>query len=151
MAHLTANPFAKHFEFPRPGPLLTPPDTESEYQVPLTHPVQMPVPVAPPTQSIPLPVDIEPPHSHRSVPSIATEVPASRKYSTLSYFNSGPREARDRVVQRTASVRWLVIVVPPLSVVTEQGRLGHTLAIGSPERLSQGILMPLYPTVRTSC
>ena len=145
MSRLTANPFSKHFEFPRPGPLLTPPDTESDYHAQLTQPPQMPIPFAPATQSVPLPGDIEPPHSHRSVPSAATEVPANRKFSTLSYFSSGT--ARDRVAQRPASVRWLVIVVPPLSVITEQGRFGHTLTIGTPERLSQGILMPLYPTV----
>ncbi|KAF7789376.1 hypothetical protein EIP86_000320 [Pleurotus ostreatoroseus] len=142
MSHLTANPFSKHFEFPRPGPLLTPPDTESEYANPALHPPPAPTP-APLALGIdlgdPLPVS-----SHRSVPSAATEVPL-RKGPNLPYIHSGPREARERVVQR--GVRWLVVVIPPTSVVTDRAHFGHTLSVGSTEKLPQGMLMPLFPTM----
>lgn len=135
MAHLLNNPFQASFEFPRPGPLLTPPDTESEYQGQL------------PARSRPAPmglgIELDPPPSHRS--ASLTEVPISRK---LQYIHSGPREARERVVQR--SVRWLVVVTPPMSFADEHGHFGHTLSVGSPQRLSQGVLMPLFPTVRVA-
>ena len=126
--------FQKPFEFPRPGPLLTPPDTDSEYQG-----QSQALPTI--SSAIGLGIELEPPVSHRS-PSV-TEVPISRK---LQYIQSGPREARERTVQR--GVRWLVVVTPPLTFAQERGHFGHTLAIGSPERLSQGLLMPLFQTVR---
>lgn len=136
MSHLTANPFQKHYEFPRPAPLLTPPDTEPEYSThlpPLGHP------------SAGLGIDIDPSPSYRSSPTPDPQA-SIRKVSSLPYIHSGPREARERVVQR--GLRWLVVVVPPKSFSQEHGHLGHTLAVGSPERLSQGILMPLHSTVR---
>ncbi len=138
MSHLTANPFQKHFEFPRPGPL-TPPDTESEY--PNQSAAQAHAP------SMGLGIDFEPaPMPHRST-TPATEVPL-RKLSSVTYLHSGPREARERVVQR--GIRWLVVVVPPGSFGQEHGHFGNTLSVGSPDRLSQGLLMPLFPTVRIS-
>lgn len=147
MSHLTANPFAKHFEFPRPGPLLTPPDTESEYA---NHALQPPP--APTPAPLALGIDLGDPlpvlSSHRSVPSAATETPPLRKGPSLQYIHSGPREARERVVQR--GVRWLVVVVPPASVVTDRAHFGHTLSVGTPEKLPEGLLMPLFPTVRVA-
>ncbi|KIP04878.1 hypothetical protein PHLGIDRAFT_129209 [Phlebiopsis gigantea 11061_1 CR5-6] len=137
MSHLTANPFQKHYEFPRPAPLLTPPDTEPEYSThlpPLGHP------------SAGLGIDLDPSPSYRSSPTPDPQGSA-RKVSSLPYIHSGPREARERVVQR--GLRWLVVVVPPKSFSQEHGHLGHTLAVGSPERLSQGILMPLHSTMST--
>ncbi|KAI0340933.1 hypothetical protein BDW22DRAFT_1359781 [Trametopsis cervina] len=130
MAHLLNNPFQKPFEFPRPGPLLTPPETEPEYQAQGSHL----------STSITNGLGIELEPSYRAVS--ATEVPISRK---LQYIHSGPREARERTVQR--SVRWLVVVTPPLSFAQEHGHFGHTLSVGSPSRLSQGVLMPLYQTM----
>ena len=146
MSHLTANPFQKHYEFPlhRPSPLLTPPDTEPDYA---HHLASAGIPSAAiPSGSIPsggYPTELDPSPSYRSSPAPEHSL---RKVSSIPYINSGPREARDRVVQR--SVRWLVVVVPPRSFAQEHGHLGHTLAVGSPDRLSQGILMPLYSTVR---
>ena len=133
MSHLLSNPFQKPFEFPRAGPLLTPPDTDSEYQG-QSHKRPSPAPAA-------LPIDLDPSLSHRS--ASLTEVPISRK---LQYFHTGPREARERVVQR--SVRWLVVVTPPLSFTHEHGHFGHNLSRGLPQRLPQGVLLPLFPTVR---
>lgn len=149
MSHLTANPFQKPFEFPRLGPPLTPPDTEDEGH---TRPSQSHVPIHPVSGPVPppltLPIDVDSISTHRSAVSAVsavTEVPP-RKGSSVTYIQSGPREARERVVQR--GVRWLVVVIPPLSVITDQARFGHTLSVGSPEKLPQGILMPLFPTVR---
>jgi hypothetical protein len=152
MSHLTANPFQKHYEFPshRPNPLLTPPDTETEYVPQLTSTsagIQAPaVPLSsilPGGQSIGLGVDLDSSPSYRSSPAPEHTL---RKVSSIGYINSGPREARERVMQR--GVRWLVVVVPPASLAQEHGQLGHTLAVGSADRLSQGILMPLCSTVR---
>ena len=135
MSHLTANPFQKHYEFPRPAPLLTPPDTEPEY------PTQLPSAGHP---SSGLGIDLEPSPSYRSSPAPDVQ-PSARKVSSLPYIHSNPREARERIVHR--GMRWLVVVIPPASFSQEHGHLGHTLAVGSPDRLSQGILMPLYTTV----
>ena len=130
MAHLLHNPFQKPFEFPRAGPLLTPPETEPEYH---TQHQQM--------SSNGLGIELEPAPSHRT--ASVTEVPISRR---LQYIHSGPREARERVVHR--GVRWLVVVTPPPSLLQENGLLGHTLSGGPQSRLAQGLLMPLLQTVR---
>ena len=44
-------------------------------------------------------------------------------------------------------MKWLVLVTPPASFTHEHGHLGNTLSSGPSHRLSQGILMPLYPSV----
>lgn len=149
MSHLTANPFQKHYEFPRPGPLLTPPDTEREPEYAPQPPSALPSALtsALPSggyQSSGLGIEFEPSPTHRMSP-VPDGLGSIRKVSSLPYINSGPREARERVVQR--GMRWLVVVVPPRSFADEHGNLGHTLAVGSSDRLSQGILMPLYSTV----
>lgn len=136
MSHLTANPFQRPYEFPRVSPLLTPPDTESEYQNQIPHS----------TVSGALGIDLEPSSSYRT-PS-ATEVPTpARNRPSLQYIHSGPKEMRERVTQRGSAARWLLVVVPPTSMAQEHGHLGHTLTVGSPNKLTQGILMPLHSTV----
>ena len=149
MSHLTANPFQKHYEFPlhRPHPLLTPPDTEPEYtaQLPSASTTMPSATVPSASNTAALGIELDPSPSYRTSPAPEHSL---RKVSSIGYIHSGPREARERVVQR--SVRWLVVVVPPASFAHEHGHLGHTLTVGSPERLSQGILMPLYSTVRLS-
>lgn len=154
MSHLTANPFQKHYEFPRPGPLLTPPDTEPEYlsQLPSTLQSSLPsgLPSGLPSSSYTLPtglgIELDPSPTQRGRSSPVPDPLSIRKVSSLQYINTGPREARERTERR--GMRWLVVVVPPVSFAREHGHLGHTLSVGSPDRLSQGILMPLYSTVR---
>lgn len=68
-----------------------------------------------------------------------------RRVSTLAYHNSPFRELRERTPTRQS--RWLIVVIPPAWLVQEHGPSGHTLASGPPQRLSQGVLMPLLPTV----
>ena len=70
-----------------------------------------------------------------------------RRVSTLTYHNSplhGPREKPN-----SRQSRWLIIVIPPPSLVQDHGPLGNTLTSGPSHRLSQGVVMPLQSTVRT--
>lgn len=62
--------------------------------------------------------------------------------SVLGYNQSGREHSRHRVS------RWLVLVLPPALLTQSQGVFGATLSSSS--RLSQGLLMPLYPTVNGS-
>jgi hypothetical protein len=64
---------------------------------------------------------------------------------SLCYQNSGFRDSPSRPVHR--NYRYLVVVVPPPRLIQEHGQFGHTLSSGPPHRLSQGIIMPLFPTV----
>ena len=65
--------------------------------------------------------------------------------SSLSYQNSGSRDLRDRSHSRNP--RNLVVVIPPPDLPLNQGQLGNVLSMGPRHRLSQGILMPLFPSV----
>ena len=69
----------------------------------------------------------------------------SRRTSTLSYENSGARHLCDPSYSR--SPRNLIVVIPPPDLPLDQGHLGNVLSMGPRNRLSQGILMPLFPSV----
>lgn len=148
MSHLTAPmpPQAGHhlpqkpylFDLPRPAHPLTPPDTDYET-------LQQALPAQNTTG-----LETEPllPQMHPSMldsPYASPYATLHRKRPSVSYVNSSIREARERVVQR--GLKWLVVVIPPVSFTREHGHLGHTLSSGPSRRLSSGILMPLYPTV----
>ena len=64
--------------------------------------------------------------------------------AVLGYNQSGREHSRHRVS------RWLVLVLPPAFVSQTQGVFGTTPSSGPSSRLSQGLLMPLYPTVNQS-
>lgn len=151
MSHLTANPFQKHYEFPRPGPLLTPPETEPEYPSQSSSTLQSSLPSSQLSSGQAMPnglgIDLDPSPTPRGRSSPVPDPLSIRKVSSLQYINTGPREARERAEKR--GMKWLVVVVPPASLTQEHGHLGHTLSVGSPDRLSQGILMPLYSTMTT--
>lgn len=68
-----------------------------------------------------------------------------RKVSTLAYMSSG-LQGRERNAQR--SIKSFVVVVPPDNFQHAHGALGHTLSSGPSHRHAQGLLMPLFPTVR---
>jgi len=70
---------------------------------------------------------------------------AFRRVSTLAYHSSSSRDLRERTTSR--QTRWLIVVIPPAWLAQEHGPLGHTLASGPTQRLAQGVLMPLLPTV----
>ncbi|CAL1700668.1 unnamed protein product [Somion occarium] len=129
-------PKSSLFEGPRFGQPLTPPDTDVDYSNHLHASGQT---------SMGLGIDVDPPPSHIS-PS-ATEVPLNHqpRKPSVAYINSGLRESRERTIHR--GLKWLVVVVPPPSFAQEHGHLGHTLSTGPTHRLSQGILMPLFPTM----
>jgi len=68
-----------------------------------------------------------------------------RKISSIAYHTSGLRESRERTPQRASKA--FVIIIPPASFTQQHGQLGHTLSSGPRYRLSQGLLMPLFPTM----
>lgn len=76
-----------------------------------------------------------------------SEIPlhSQSRRPSFGYQNSGFRESPSRPVHR--SYRYFVVVIPPSRLIQEHGQLGHTLSSGPPHRLSQGIIMPLFPTV----
>ena len=78
---------------------------------------------------------------------VETPVARFRKVSSLAY-NSG--SLANREPRSAHKQRWLVIVVPPPSLAREPPLLGHTLSSAPVGRFSNGILMPLFPTVRFS-
>jgi hypothetical protein len=126
MSHLTRSPFHK----PSPQDLehalrpLSPPETTYE-----------PVAPAPPSFDHADSAELPTP-----VPAPASEAHGSR-FKKITYNN-----ARDRTIQRNS--RFLVVVLPPPMLLEEHGHLGHTLSFGPQHRLSSGILMSLFPTVR---
>ncbi|TFY70160.1 hypothetical protein EVG20_g2840 [Dentipellis fragilis] len=127
MAHLTASPFHKPsaFEVARAAQLPTPPDTDTDFAG-LGQPHGAPAE----GESWGLPSGPADGRHHR--------------VSTLQYRNTGFRE-RDRTSTRQS--KWLVVVLPPPSVAERHGHLGHTLSSGPASRLSQGVLMSLFPTM----
>lgn len=69
----------------------------------------------------------------------------SRRTSSLSYQNSGVRDNRDRTPSRAS--KSLIVVLPPPDFPVDHGQLGTVLSMGPHHRLSQGMLMPLFPTM----
>ena len=84
---------------------------------------------------------------HIADPDMNPHPSAIRRVSTLAYHSSPLRDPREKPSGRQS--RWLIVVIPPTSLVQDHGPLGHTLTSGPTQRLSQGIVMPLQPTVRT--
>uniref|UniRef100_D8PQ29 Uncharacterized protein n=1 Tax=Schizophyllum commune (strain H4-8 / FGSC 9210) TaxID=578458 RepID=D8PQ29_SCHCM len=140
MSRLTANPFQRPpmFQFPQRVPagtgLQSPPDTE-------------PVPpnLSMSTANASVAVGLDTLRFPEPEPHAYAEPPRPRKGPTLSYYNSGIREARERTVQR--SMKSFIVVLPPPSLIDEHGPLGHTLSTGPRHRLRDGILLPLFPTI----
>lgn len=130
MSHLTTSLFRKPspLEVPRNTQIPTPPDTDVNFFDSVSAQVST-------TQA--------PPVEYESIPP---QPPLPRRVSTLSYHNTGIRESRERTAPRPQS-KWLVVVTPPAAITQEHGQLGQTLSSGPPGRLSQGILLPLFPTV----
>jgi hypothetical protein len=70
-----------------------------------------------------------------------TRIPTRIATSTLGYNHPGREHSRQR------ASRWLVLVLPPSFITESRKAFGHTLSSGPNSRLSQGLLLPLYPTV----
>ncbi|KAJ3908498.1 hypothetical protein F5879DRAFT_328599 [Lentinula edodes] len=139
MSRLTASPFHKPspFEFPRAP--LSPPETMSDH-LGSAHPATISVLGAMPAE--PSHMDSEPTY-HSPTPETAGA--RFRRVSSLAYHSSGLRENRERGVQRSS--KFFVVVIPPPALLQEHGQLGHTLSLGPRHRLSQGMLLPLFPTM----
>ncbi|RXW24720.1 hypothetical protein EST38_g1165 [Candolleomyces aberdarensis] len=78
-------------------------------------------------------------------PPMETPTSRFRRGPTIGYHSAGLRDSRER--NGSTGSKFLVIVVPPHSVTQEHGNLGHTLSSGPAHRLSQGLIMPLFPTM----
>lgn len=120
MSHLTApmpsghHAYKSHlYDLPRPVHPLTPPDTDFE---------TLSQQVAPAQNMAGLETDPFPPQ-HQHHPSMADSPFAGlhRKRPSVSYVNSGIRDSRERVVQR--GIKWLVVVLPPVSFAREHGHV----------------------------
>ncbi|TFK23279.1 hypothetical protein FA15DRAFT_670675 [Coprinopsis marcescibilis] len=93
-----------------------------------------------------------PGHDNASVayaPSLdGTSTPLSRlrRQPSIVYHSPSHRsDARERAPSNPGKL--LVVVVPPVSLREEHGNFGSTLSVGPLHRLSQGIIMPLFPNM----
>lgn len=138
MSRFTASPFHKPapFEFPRIP--FSPPETQADTNA-LTQ--------------MPSSLSVVGGAGHIELEAISglpstTDSPGGSKFRrgpSIAYHHSGLRESREKTVQRSS--KSFIVVIPPVSFTQERGQLGHTLASGPAHRLTQGILMPLFPTV----
>ncbi|KAF7301677.1 hypothetical protein MIND_00733200 [Mycena indigotica] len=134
MSHLTASPFHKPspFQFPQRNNTV-----ESNYNPQLPTPPSMSVAEGHTQEK-----------EYFDTPSVAPEAAGGRfrrAASSIVYHSSGLRESRERTVQRSS--RSFLVVLPPSSLPQDHAHLGHTLSSGPRNRLSQGLLMPLFPTM----
>lgn len=132
MASLATSIFHKH---PRLGPI-SPPDTDTELGPPM-----QPTPISRSTSAMFGELD----HTFSQPPQVETPTTRLGRVSTLTYHHSGHREPQERPIHKSS--KSLVVIIPPESFSQEHGQLGHTLSSGPRNRLSHGILMPLFPTV----
>jgi hypothetical protein len=119
--------------FSHPSQLPTPPDTDADVLVGARHSIDL-------MNASGLHIS-----DQDTNPQPSASVPF-RRVSTLAYHSSPLRDSRERFSGRQS--RWLIVVIPPASLVQDHGPLGNTLTSGPTQRLSQGILMPLQSTVR---
>ncbi|KAF5387668.1 hypothetical protein D9615_000440 [Tricholomella constricta] len=125
------------FEFPRAP--LSPPDTNAD----IIGPTHMPSSTS--LVGHELRASEAEPSPAYSAPTPESAAARFRKISSIAYHTSGLRESRERTPQRGSKV--FVIIIPPTSFTQEHGQLGNTLSSGPRHRLSQGMLMPLFPTM----
>jgi len=138
MSRFTSPPFQKSspFDASRAPHPLSPPDTELEY----------PAQQARAMREAQRPSDLQVLKGERMDPNAAaTESPGARfrRVSNMAYNASSIRDVR----QPRSTMKWLLVVSPPEFLSRQYGALGHTLSSGPSSRLTQGILMPLFPTV----
>ncbi|KAH9049070.1 hypothetical protein EDB84DRAFT_1556303 [Lactarius hengduanensis] len=117
---------------PNPNQLPTPPETDTDFLAGSHHAID-------PTNA--------PGVADSDVNSHPSASAPFRRVSTLAYHNSPFRLGEPRERTTTRQSRWLIVVIPPTWLVQEHGPIGHTLASGPPQRLAQGVLMPLLPTM----
>ncbi|KAF9457016.1 hypothetical protein BDZ94DRAFT_1326578 [Collybia nuda] len=136
MSRLTASPFHKPSPFEFPKAPFSPPETN----VDMIGPARVPMPgyiAGGQEQRV---SDME-----SSPGALESAGSRFRRVSSIAYHTSGTRESNTRTPQR--SPKAFIIVIPPPTFDHEHGQLGHTLSSGPRHRLSQGLLMPLFPTM----
>jgi len=69
-----------------------------------------------------------------------------RKSSSIPYHSSSLRDNKEKGQRSGKS---LIIVIPPPTLGYDHGHFTHTLSNGPFHRLSEGVAMPLFPSVRT--
>lgn len=69
--------------------------------------------------------------------------PLSTPYHSSSLRDNNNKEKGQRFGKP------LIIVIPPPTLVYDHGHVTHTLSNGPFHRLSEGVAMPLFPSVRT--
>jgi hypothetical protein len=136
MTSLSASVFHKHPLYEFPPRSLSPPDTDSGLGLSI-----QPTPISRSTSAM-----LGELNHAISQPSQA-DIPTTRpgRVSTLTYHHSGLREPQERSIHKSS--KSLIVIIPPENFSQEHGQLGHTLSSGPRNRLSHGILMPLFPTV----
>ncbi|KAF8165310.1 hypothetical protein B0H34DRAFT_855699 [Crassisporium funariophilum] len=123
------------FEFPLLLP--SPPDTNSESIAAVPHML--------PSTSAGLPeFGI---HEH-NLGNASSETAGTRfrRSSSIPYHSSGLREQKEKAAGHRPN-KSLIIVIPPATLVQEHGHHGPTLSNGPFHRLSQGVVMPLLPSM----
>ncbi|KDR83704.1 hypothetical protein GALMADRAFT_133125 [Galerina marginata CBS 339.88] len=140
MSRLTASPFHKPspFEFPRALP--SPPETHSDT---ITGPAHITtstyILAAQDPGLVPGLVDTGLAGTSPDTPSRA------RRSGSIPYHNTGFRETKERAAQRSG--KSLIIVIPPPTLIQEHGQHPHTISSGPYHRLSQGVVMSLFPSM----
>ncbi|KAF5363786.1 hypothetical protein D9756_000415 [Leucocoprinus leucothites] len=136
MSRLTASPFHKPSPFVFPKEPISPPETL------LTDTGYPTVTAIPPVSG-----EQREGRNEEPIPFIHADTTLQSRLGrpSISYQNSGFRDTPNRSVHR--NYRFFVVVIPPPRLINEHGQLGHTLASGPSHRLSQGIIMPLFPTM----
>ncbi|TDL29742.1 hypothetical protein BD410DRAFT_758810 [Rickenella mellea] len=145
MSRLTATPFNKPspFDTIRAGHPLSPPDTEVEY---VEH-GRRPAPAYHEGSALNnglgyAATDRVEPLLHQNVETANTRM---KRVSSLTYLNSSAR-GQSLAPPRPAT-KWLVVVVPCSSVSREYESSGQNLSSVPTGRFSDGVLMPLFPTM----
>ncbi|KAJ8456726.1 hypothetical protein ONZ45_g18603 [Pleurotus djamor] len=140
MAHPTSAPFARHSglpDYPQRHPLSPPETTADSPATAIATPATVPSHLASRNAL-----------DHEELAARLSDSPSARfrRVSTLTYNAPTVRDNRERTLQ-SRPPKPLVIVIPPPTILHEHGQFGHTLSQGPLHRLSQGILMPLFPTI----
>lgn len=137
MSRLTASPFHKPspFEFPRGPP--SPPETNTDTIIGYGH-------MLPATNFL---AAQDSGSMDAGIQGTHDSPLRGKKSSSIPYHNTSFRETKERAIARSSN-KSLIIVIPPSTLIQEHGQHGQTLSNGPFHRLTQGVVMPLLPSVR---
>lgn len=134
MSRLTSSLFHKPSPFDAPLLIPSPPESHSD--------TITPYPLNPANLQ-----DLGGLNNHHSFATASPESAGTRfrKSSSIPYHSSNLRDNREKGQRSGKS---LIIVIPPPTLVYDHGDIAHTLSNGPFHRLSEGVTMPLFPSVR---